>query len=185
MDETLLASRRLYEGKVVSLRLDTLKLADGHVTEREVVEHTAAVAILPLTAAGAIVMVRQHRRPAGKDLLELPAGSVDPGETPEACAGRELQEETGLRAALLTRIGGFWVAPGYSTEYIHLYRAEGLSEERLDADADERIEVETLTLAAALDQLDSGAIEDSKTIIGLLLHARYVERSSRRDHLAP
>lgn len=165
-------SRRIYGGKVVSLRIDRLKLADGHLTEREIVEHAHAVAIVPIDAAGRIVMVRQYRRPAAKHLLELPAGGVEPGESPEICAGRELQEETGFKAGALTRIGGFWVAPGYSTEFIHVYRADDLREDRLAADTDERIDVEMLAIDEALAGIESGTIEDGKSIIGLLLYAR-------------
>src|SRR5262245_41813107 len=134
MDEQVLSSRRIYEGKIVRLRVDDVRLPDGHESTREVVEHNAAVAIVPVAPDGRIVMVRQYRLPAGRVMLEVPAGTLDGDEDPETAAQRELQEETGLRAARLTRLGGFWVAPGYCTEYIHIYLAENLSESRLVAD---------------------------------------------------
>ena len=172
MDERVLDSRRVYEGRIVTLRVDRVTLGDGHQAQREVVEHAHAVAVVPVTDEGHIVMVRQYRLPAGAAMLEVPAGVIDSGESPDAAAQRELREETGQRAGRLTRLGGFWVAPGYCTEYIHVYLAEGLSESRLEADEDERIEVEVLALDDALARVDDGRIEDAKSIVGLLQYAR-------------
>lgn len=172
MDERVTGSRRVYDGRIVSLRLDQIELADGHTAQREIVEHAQAVAIVPVTGTGEILMVRQYRLAVGREMLELPAGVIDPDEEGEAAAQRELQEETGHRAARLTRIGGFYVAPGYCTEYIHVYLAEDLSESRLAADEDERIEVETHPLADLLARIDRVEIEDAKTTCGLLLYAR-------------
>ncbi len=172
MDEKTLSSQRIYEGKVVSLRVDSVRLADGRETKREVIEHSAAVAIVPIDPEGNVLLVRQYRRPAGAEMLELPAGAVDDGEEPEAAAQRELQEETGFRAIRIRRLTGFWVAPGYTTEYIHVFLAEGLVESRLDPDDDEAIEVEAHSLAASLAMIDVGQICDGKTIVGLLAVAR-------------
>ena len=140
------------------------------------VEHSPAVAIVPVAADGRIVLVRQWRSPVGTALLELPAGSTDADEEPEPAAQRELQEETGFRAGRMTRLGGFWVAPGYCTEYIHVYLAEDLTESRLDADEDENIEIEHLTLDDALARIESGEIQDAKSEVGLLLYARRLAR---------
>ena len=172
MEERVLSSRRIYNGRVVALRVDEVVLADGHVAQREIVEHAQAVAIVPITAAAEILMVRQFRLPLGRVTLELPAGVLNADEAPEAAAQRELQEETGYRAGRLSRLGGLWVAPGYCTEYIHIYLAEDLHESRLEADEDERIEVDTLTLDDALLRVDAGQIDDAKSLCGLLQYAR-------------
>mgnify|MGYP001377414216 CR=1 FL=1 len=172
MAEQTLGSERIYDGKVVRLRVDRIRLDNGHETKREVVEHNGAVAMVPVDAAGRIVLVRQFRTAAGKALLELPAGTLDNGEAPEAAVQRELQEEIGYRAAQVRRLAGFFVAPGYSTEFIHVYLCEGLSESKLDADDDEQIEVERYTLAEALAMIADGRICDAKSIVGLLAYAR-------------
>lgn len=167
--ERLLESRRVYEGRILNLRLDRVELPNGHRSVREVVEHDEVVAIVPVDANGEVLLVRQHRQAVGKALLEVPAGGVDKGEDLLAAAQRELQEETGHRAESLERIGGFYVSPGYCTEYIHLYLARELSESSLDADEDEDIVLDRRPLAAAIDLIASGEIQDAKTITGLLL----------------
>jgi ADP-ribose pyrophosphatase len=176
MNERLINSRRIYDGRVVNLRVDTVEMRDGRAAQREVVEHTQAVAVVPVGPDGRVVLVRQYRLPVGAVMLELPAGSLDGDEDSETAAQRELQEETGFAAGRLTRLCGFWVAPGYCTEYIHVYLAEDLGESRLDADEDEDVEVEQLTLDEALAAIDNGAIEDAKSICGLLQYARYAAR---------
>lgn len=176
VDERVTGSRRIYEGRIVALREDQVVLPDGHTALREIVEHAHAVTIVPVTADGRILFVRQYRLPAGSVMLELPAGSLDDGEDPEQAAQRELQEETGFRAARLEKLCAFWVAPGYCTEYMHVFLAEGLSEDRLVADDDERIEVDAITLDDALNMIDHGTIEDAKSISGLLQYARRLHR---------
>ena len=172
MEEETVEQRRVFGGKVVALRVDTVRFPDGRTAVREVVEHVPAVAIIAVDGDGRLLLVRQWRLPAGRALLEVPAGSTDHGERPETAVQRELQEETGYRAGRLTRLGGFWVAPGYCTEYIHIYLAEDLAESRLQADEDEHIEVVRLTLEEALAKIDSGEIDDAKSQVGLLLYAR-------------
>lgn len=172
MSEETLDSEQIYSGKVVTLRVDRIRLNNGHEAKREVVEHNGAVAMVPVDGDGRIVFVRQFRTPAGKALLELPAGTLDKGEQPEAAVQRELQEEIGYRAGRTRRLAGFYTAPGYSTEFIHVYLCEGLSESRLDADDDEQIEVERHTLAEALAMVGDGRICDAKSIVGLLAYAR-------------
>ena len=174
MDERVIDSRRIHEGRIINVREDRVELPDGHVARREIVEHAHAVTIVPVAADGRILFVRQYRLPAGSVMLELPAGSLDGGEDPEQAAQRELQEETGFRAARLEKLCAFWVAPGYCTEYMHVFLAEGLSEDRLIADDDERIEVDALSLDDALAMIDGGTIEDAKSICGLLQYARRV-----------
>jgi ADP-ribose pyrophosphatase len=167
--ERVVASRRLHEGRIVCLREDTVDLPGGRRALREVVEHAEVVAIVPLEATGEVLLVRQYRLPAAQTLLELPAGGVDPGESAEEAAQRELQEETGHRAGRLRRLGGFFVSPGYCTEFIHVFLAQELSESVAAADADELIAVERLPLGEALRLVHSGEIRDAKSIIGLLL----------------
>ncbi|HEU4759339.1 MAG TPA: NUDIX hydrolase [Dehalococcoidia bacterium] len=170
--ERVIASRRIYEGRIVNLREDTVELDDGRRALREVVEHADVVAIVPLDEAGRVVMVRQYRLPVAQALLEVPAGGVEPGESVEEAAQRELQEETDLRAAELQRLGGFYVSPGYCTELIHVLLATGLSESAAEADPDEQITVERVPLAAALRLVEAGEVRDSKSIIGLLWAAK-------------
>lgn len=172
MYERIIESRRIYDGRIVNVRIDRVELGDGHVATREIVEHSQAVAIVPVAPDGRIVMVRQYRLPVGREMLELPAGSLDSDEDPEQAAQRELQEETGFRAARIERIGGFWVAPGYCTEYIHIYLAEDLTESRLAGDEDERIEIDLIPLETALGRIDANEIDDAKSICGLLQYAR-------------
>ncbi|HEY8490526.1 MAG TPA: NUDIX hydrolase [Dehalococcoidia bacterium] len=156
---------------MVKLRVDTVALAGGRTTQREVVEHGEVVAMVPLDAQGNVVLVRQYRLPAGQALLEVPAGGVRPDETPEQAAERELREETGYRPGRLQPVTGFYVAPGYCTEYIHLYLAEDLREDPLDGDEDEQVEVVRLPLREAVRLVETGQIQDAKSIIGLLAAA--------------
>ncbi len=176
MEEQVIAQQRVYEGKVVNLRIDTVRMPGGHTALREVVEHNPAVVMLPVAADGRILLVRQWRVPVAGVLLELPAGSTDDAEDPEAAMQRELQEEVGHRATTITRLAGFWVAPGYCTEYIHVYLAEGLQESRLPGDEDENIEVAAMALDDALAAIDDGRIQDAKSQVGLLLYARHLAR---------
>lgn len=159
------ASERLYDGHIVNLRRDTLRLRNGRRVTREVVEHGPAVVVLALDADGRIPFVRQWRVPTGGSLLELPAGGVDLGETPEAAAARELQEEVGLRPGALERVAGFWVAPGWAGEYLHAYIARDCEPASLPADADEQVEVHHHTLHEALQLVAGGTIQDAKSIV--------------------
>jgi ADP-ribose pyrophosphatase len=167
--EKQVSSESIYQGRVVKLSVDTVQLPNGETSKRELITHPGAVAIVPLDAAGNIIMVRQYRYAAKKVLLELPAGTLNPGENPDLCADRELQEETGLKAGKLEKLGGIYVAPGYSTEYIHLYLATDLQESRLDMDEDEFIEVETVPLSTTFELIREGVINDGKSISGLML----------------
>jgi ADP-ribose pyrophosphatase len=170
--EETLSSRRLYEGAVVKLRLDCVRLPSGRETLREVVEHNGAVTVVAVDREGRVLLVRQHRHPVGRPLLELPAGTLDRGEEPEACAARELEEETGFRAGRLERLGGFFVAPGYCTEYIQAYLATELEPGRAGGDEDEEMQVLALPLAEVLRLVDSGGLEDAKSLAALLLYLR-------------
>ena len=170
--ERVTASRRIHEGRIVNLREDTVELPDGRSALREVVEHAQVVAIVPLDADGNVLLVRQYRLPAEGALLEIPAGGVNRGERIEEAAQRELREETGYRAERFERLTGFFVSPGYCTEYIHVFRATGLSESPIAGDDDENITIERMPFAQALGLVETEEIRDSKSIIGLLLADR-------------
>ena len=178
--ERVTASRRIYDGRIVNLREDTVELGDSRTALREVVEHAEVVAIVPVEMHGNVLLVRQYRLPAQQVLLEVPAGGVDEGESAEEAAQRELQEETGYRAERLERIGGFFVSPGYCTEFVHVFLATGLSESALDGDPGEDIVVERVPLGEAIGLIDGGEIKDGKSIIGLLLATKGVESNRSR-----
>jgi ADP-ribose pyrophosphatase len=167
------SSRYIYRGRVLNLRVDELDVEGGRSVRREVVEHPGAVTILAFDDQERLLLVRQYRHPVGRDLLELPAGTLDPGDDPESCALRELQEETGYRPGRLERLGGFYLAPGYCTEYQNVFLATGLTESRLAPDEDERIELVPLPLEETLRMVEAGEIEDAKTVAALLLYLRW------------
>lgn len=169
MAETQLSSRSVYDGRVVHLAVDQVRLADGSESVREVIRHPGAVVIVPLHDDGRVVLIRQFRYAAGEALLELPAGTLEPGEDPLACAQRELAEETGLAAAEWRLLSSFYSAPGFCTELLHCYLARGLTPAVAEADADEEIETVVMPLSAAQTLARRGELRDAKTIAGLLL----------------
>jgi ADP-ribose pyrophosphatase len=166
--EKVLSSQKVYDGKLVKVRADKVTLPNGRTTVREVVEHPGAVAILPLLDADKIVMIRQYRHPAGKILLEIPAGTLKPGERPEECASRELVEETGFKAGRLVKMFHCFLAAGYSSELIHVYLATKLTKMAGKLDSDEFIQVQILGLSEALGKVERGEIEDAKAIAAIL-----------------
>lgn len=166
--ERTISSKSIYEGRVVKLRVDTVELPGDRTSTREIVEHRGAVVIAALDGEGNVLLVRQYRKPVEQELLELPAGTLDPGEEPEACAWRELQEETGFRAEKLEKLGGFYSAPGFCTEYLHLFLATGLQPSPMAADDDEDIRVVPTPLVQVPGLIFSEEIRDAKSIAGLL-----------------
>ncbi len=146
----LIKSEVIFPGRAFTIRRDTLRLPDGHETRLDIVEHVGSVVIIPMDEDGNLLFVRQYRHAAGLDLLELPAGTLNEGESPEECARREIREETGMAAGKMEHLGGFYLAPGYSTEYMNVYLGTDLKEDPLDPDADEILSVETLPLNQAL-----------------------------------
>jgi ADP-ribose pyrophosphatase len=165
----LLKTEIVYPGRAFTIRRDTLRLPDGHEARFDIVEHVGSVVILPLDDHGNLLFVRQYRHASGKNLLELPAGTLDEGEAPESCARREVREETGMAAGQLDHLGGFYLAPGYSTEYMHVYLATGLHPDPLEADADEFLAVESVPLGTALVMAKRGEIPDAKSLAAILL----------------
>ncbi|MBI3945895.1 MAG: NUDIX hydrolase [Armatimonadetes bacterium] len=169
--ERCLESQTLFEGKLLKVRADRVALPGGRESVREVVAHPGAVAMVPITDDGQVVLIEQWRYAAGGPLLEIPAGTLEPNEEPAACAARELAEEIGCRAGHLEPLGAFFVAPGYSSERIHLFLATHLRPAEGDPEEDENIEQILKPLDEAVAMVRDGQIEDAKTIIGLLLAA--------------
>jgi ADP-ribose pyrophosphatase len=165
-------SEIVYRGRAFAVRVDEVEIKPGVISRLDIVEHTGAVTILPLDEAGDVWFIRQYRHPAGETLLELPAGTLKPGEDPALAANRELQEEIGMRAERLEPIASFWLAPGYSTELMHVYLATGLSEAPLAQDEDEVISVERIPAAQAPALALDGTLRDAKSIAAVLTAAR-------------
>jgi len=170
-------AKQIYNGKVVHLEIVDIQLPDGSTAQREVIRHSGAVAIIALDDQQQVFMVRQYRIGADQHLYEIPAGLLGPGEPPEQAAVRELREETGYRPGTLEALGGFYVAPGYTTEFIHLFIARDLVHDPLAQDKDEFLEAAQIPLKDAIRMIDEGKIVDSKTIIGLLRLARQLDLS--------
>lgn len=161
---------------MVNLRIDTVELASGRRATREVVEHADVVAIVPLLEDGGVLLVRQYRLPTEQVMLEVPAGGVDEGETPEDAAQRELGEECGRRAGRLERLGGFYVSPGFCSEFVHVFLATELEPSPLRPEPDEQLAVVRVPLAEALRLVSAGEIRDAKSVIGLTWAAAKVRR---------
>jgi len=174
LSEELVSSQRVYEGRVVSLRVDTVRLPSDRITEREIVEHQGSVAIVALDEDDDVILVNQFRAAVGRALLEIPAGTLEAGEDAEACAFRELQEETGYVAGHLEELYTFYTSPGFSNERIWLYLGTNLKPGSQDMESDENIEVIKLPLDKALEMISSAEICDGKTILGLM--AAYARR---------
>jgi ADP-ribose pyrophosphatase len=168
--EDRISGELVYEGRILDLEVDRVRLPNGGETTREVVRHRGAVVVLPLHEDGRIEFVRQFRYPMGEVLLELPAGKLDPGEKPLACASRELAEETGWKPVELHALGSFFTTPGFTDEVLHAFIATPLgTAPEVAQDPDEVIEIVTMTVEEALAACREGAIRDSKTLATLLL----------------
>jgi ADP-ribose pyrophosphatase len=169
MKEKTLKSKRIYKGRIVGLREDTVKLDNGVISKREIVDHPGAVAVLAITKDDKIVMIRQFRKPAEKILLEIPAGLVHKGESDICGARRELTEETGYAAGKIKEIFCGYSSPGYSTEIIKFFLATDLKKAKQNCDVDEMISVQLIPIRKCLQLLRTGKIEDNKTAVGILL----------------
>lgn len=172
MQEIITGTRKIFKGRVVRLNVHEVRLPNGQLSRREMVHHNGAVAVIALDADQNVLLVRQFRLGANAVMLEIPAGILEPDEAPLLCAERELQEEVGYKPGKLEPLGGFFAAPGYTTEYIHLFLATDLTESRLLGDDDEFLELHRLPFAEALAMVERGDIVDAKTIIGLLRVAK-------------
>jgi ADP-ribose pyrophosphatase len=162
-------TKTLYTGQVVTLNIETVALPNGLTVELEVVRHPGAAAVVPLTADGSVVLIRQFRHAAGGFIYEIPAGKLHSGEDPRSCATRELEEEIGYKPGRLTLLSSIFTAPGFTDEVIHVYKATGLTKGRQHLDRDEVLEVVEVTLEEAIGMIRAGTIRDAKTIVGLQL----------------
>ncbi|WCK55957.1 NUDIX hydrolase [Aneurinibacillus sp. Ricciae_BoGa-3] len=167
MHEKTIASESIYDGKIIKVKVDTVELPNGRTATREIVNHMGAVAVMAVTEDNRMVVVRQFRKPLERDLVEIPAGKLEPGETPAACAVRELAEETGYTAENMKHIASFYTSPGFADEIIHLYRAEGLKTGKAQPDEDEFVELLHISLEEAKQMIESGEIRDAKTIMAV------------------
>ena len=167
------SSRRVYTGRVISLDVDEVRFPDGSIGELEMIRHSGASAVVPLLDAAKadpdVVLIRQYRSAANGYLYEIPAGRLNPDESPEECAGRELREETGYSAGRLRQLTTIFTTPGFTDEQIHLFVAENLTNGVATPEADEFMELHPIPLSRAVAMVHSGEIVDAKTAIGLLL----------------
>jgi len=170
----LLKSVTTYEGRAFSVRQDHLLTPDGKTVKYDIIQHIGSISIVPVDENGQMYFVRQYRHAAQVDLLELPAGTLEINEPPADAAAREIREETGMAAQNLQEIGSFYLAPGYSTELMHVFLATGLTYSPLDPDADEYLSVEKMPVTEAFRLAEAGQIPDAKTLAALLLAKPYL-----------
>jgi ADP-ribose pyrophosphatase len=172
--ETKIDGEVVFDGKLLHVRRDTVRLPDGKLGTREYIVHPGAVLIVPVLADGRLVVERQYRYPLGRALIEFPAGKLDPGETPLATAQRELREEAGYAATRWQPLGRIHSGVSYSTEAIEFFVAEGLTQVGAQLDAGEFLEIGTMSVDEMLAALDRDGITDAKTVAALLLYVRRV-----------
>jgi ADP-ribose pyrophosphatase len=172
-EEKVLSSRSIYEGRAVTLRVDAVELPGGRKTTRETVEHSDCVAIVAIDADDNVLLVSQYRHAVGKELLEIPAGGIDGEEEPQDAVRREMQEETGYLPQKVERLGGFYSAPGYCTEYLYLFLVTDLTPSQLYAEDTENIRLLRVPVTEILTLITSGSICDAKSIAGLLTYLEY------------
>ena len=173
-----IATRRIHSGRIVQLDVDTVRFPDGSTGEIEMFRHPGASAVVPFLSDPTgpdpqVLLIRQYRYAAGGYVWEVPAGRLDPGEDPAACAARELEEETGCTAERVERLTTIFTTPGFCDEQIHLFIATGLTMGEHQRETDEFLEVETMALSRALAMIERGEIQDSKTICALLFAAGF------------
>ena len=172
----LIKSETLLQGRVFKIRRDHLKTPEGRETKLEIIEHGGSVVIVPVDQDGNVIFVRQYRHAAGQDLLELPAGTRDEEEPQEECAARESREEIGMEAGKLEKVGEFYLAPGYSTEFMAVFIATELKHNPLDPDEDEVLAVEKIPVKKVFEVASDGKIQDAKSLAALLLAKPQLEK---------
>ncbi|MDQ2690785.1 MAG: NUDIX hydrolase [Chloroflexota bacterium] len=172
----LIRSEPLVNGRAFKIRRDTLRTPDGRETRLEIVDHGGSVVVIPVDEKHNILFVKQYRHAAKADLLELPAGTRDGEEPYEECAAREVREETGMAAGRLQKLGTFYLAPGYSTEFMAVFLATELRDDPLQADDDEFLQVERIPARQALEMAAQGDLQDAKSLAGLLLARAHLEK---------
>jgi ADP-ribose pyrophosphatase len=170
MADRLLSSRVLFKGHAFNVRRDEVVQPSGRKAAREIVDRANAIAVVALDKDGNILLERQWRQATAKVLLEIPAGGIEPGEEPVGAVSREMQEETGYLPRKIESLGGFYLAPGYSTEYLHVFLATDLVPSRLTAEDTDEIELVPTPPRDILRLIADGTLEDGKSIAGLLLY---------------
>jgi len=182
--EKVVSSEYVFKGRAVNLRVDTVEVS-GCRTTREIVEHPECVVVVPVDTQGNILMVRQFRHAVGRELLELPAGGIEPGEDPASAVRREMSEETGFSPKNVTSLGGFYSAPGFCTEHLRLFLATDLTPNRLVAEDTEEIDLVLVPVDKAPALLDSGQIVDAKSIAGLSTYLRTTKSNTKSQESSP
>jgi ADP-ribose pyrophosphatase len=175
-EEKTMKSDKLYEGKLLNLRVDTVEIPDKKYSKREIVEHPGGVAVMPVTDDNSIILVKQYRKAVEKFLLEIPAGKLELNEEPRETAIRELKEETGYEAKKLEYLLEFYTSPGFTNEKIYLFLATGLVEGEPALDAGEFIETGKYKIEDLIRMVERGEITDSKTIIGINFAKEYIDK---------
>ena len=178
-EEKTMKSDKLYEGKILNLRVDTVELPDKKYSKREIVEHPGSVAVIPIADDGSIILVKQYRKAVEKFLLEIPAGKLEINEEPRVTAIRELKEETGYSTEKMEYLMEFYTSPGFTNEKIYLFLATDLVKGEADPDDGEFLEVEKYDMDTLIKMIERGEITDSKTIIGINLAKKYLEENNR------
>ncbi len=169
LSEVKIGSKKLFQGKILGLYLDRVRLPNGKTAAREKISHPGAVGIIPVTGDKNILLVRQYRYPVGEITIEIPAGKIDKNEAPEKCARREMAEEVGAAGGGLKLLSSFYTTPGFSDEVLHLYLATGFSISDNNLDQDEFLDIINIGLYEACEWIKEGRIKDSKTIIAILM----------------
>lgn len=166
--EKTVSTNRIYEGKVINFKVDTVLLPGGHTSLRELVEHPGGVAVVAVDSNDNVIMVEQFRKPYDKMILEIPAGKMEKGEDPKACGMRELEEETGMKASNFEFLGECYPSVGYTNEIIRIFLATGLQESKQNLDEDEFLNVRRIPIKKLMDMIMNNEIADAKTVIGIL-----------------
>lgn len=173
-EEKTMRTDKIYEGKVLNLKIDTVELPDKKYSKREIIEHPGSVAIIAITDDNCLVLVKQYRKAAESFLYEIPAGRLEVNEEPKETAIRELREETSLEAGKLDYISEFYTSPGYCNEKVHLFLARDIYPVEADPEPDEFIEKTKIKIDDLIDMVNKGEIVDSKTIIGIYYAKNYL-----------
>ncbi|WP_209122477.1 NUDIX domain-containing protein [Alkalihalobacillus sp. BA299] len=161
--EKTLKSETLYKGRIIDLVLEDVELPNGKTSSREIVKHPGAVAVIPVTVEGKLVLIRQYRKALERSIVEIPAGKLEVGEAPEVCAMRELEEETGYKTNQLEKVISFYTSPGFADEFVHIFYTEQLEAGVVNTDEDEFVEKLEVTVEEAERMIETNEIFDAKT----------------------
>lgn len=167
-EEKTVSSEKVFEGRIIKVKVDKVEMPDGSTSTRELVEHPGGVGIVVLTGNDEIILVKQYRKPLDKVIYEIPAGKLDPGEHHRTCGIRELEEETGLSAKVFDYMGFIYPSPGFTDEVTHVYLAKELTQGETHPDDDEFLDVEKVPFERALKMVIDGEINDAKSVFGIL-----------------